>query len=185
MTLSAAELVHELSDRIPDFPKPGILFRDLTPVFADPDALRAVIDELLARFAGRFDAVAGVEARGFVLAAAAGFSAHVPVQLIRKAGKLPGEVLRESYGLEYGEAAVELRPRQLAPGARVLLLDDLLATGGSCAASARLLERAGYTVAGIGVVVELGALEGRAVLANYDVEAILTEATEEWPPASS
>lgn len=173
--MSVSELVLELSDTIPDFPKPGIVFRDLTPVFADADAFRAVIDDLATRFAGRFDAVAGVEARGFLLAAGLAYAAHVPLAAVRKAGKLPGEVLSEDYALEYGSATLEIRPGQLAAGTRVLVVDDILATGGSCGAAARLVERCGYTVAGIGLVLELQGLGGRERLSGYDVQAIVAE----------
>ncbi len=169
----ASDLVRSLLLTVPDFPQPGILFRDLTPVLADGPALRAVVDDLVAA-CGPVDAVAGVEARGFLLAAAAAYASGVGTLAVRKAGKLPGEVLRETYALEYGEAAIELHPGQLAPGSRVLLLDDVLATGGTLEAAARLLERAGYEVAGIGVVLELADLGGRERLAGHDVRAILT-----------
>lgn len=173
--MSVSELVLELSDTIPDFPKPGIVFRDLTPVFADADAFRAVIDDLASRFAGRFDAVAGVEARGFLLAAGLAYAAHVPLAAVRKSGKLPGAVLSEDYALEYGTATLEIRPGQLTPGARVLVVDDVLATGGSCGAAARLVERCGYSVAGIGLVLELQGLGGRDRLAGYDLYAMVAE----------
>jgi adenine phosphoribosyltransferase len=154
-----SDLVRSLLLTVPDFPQPGILFRDLTPVLADGPALRAVVDDLVAR--------------GFLLAAAAAYASGVGTLAVRKAGKLPGEVLRESYDLEYGEAAIELHPGQLPAGSRVLLLDDVLATGGTLEAAARLLERAGYEVAGIGVVLELEGLGGRTRLAGRDVHAII------------
>ncbi|CAH0203387.1 Adenine phosphoribosyltransferase [Plantibacter sp. T3] len=171
---TATQYVDRLTATIPDFPTPGILFRDLTPVFADADAFRAIIDELAARFEGRFDAVAGVEARGFLLAAAVAYATHTRLVPIRKAGKLPGEVLREDYGLEYGAAALELRTEQLPAGTRVLILDDVLATGGSCGAAVNLIERAGYEVAGLGLVLELEGLPGRASLSGRDVFSIAT-----------
>jgi adenine phosphoribosyltransferase len=173
--LNVSDLVLEQSNTIPDFPKPGIVFRDLTPVFADADAFTAVIDDLAARFAGRFDAVAGVEARGFLLAAALAYAAHVPLVAVRKGGKLPGDVLSEDYALEYGTATLEIKPGQLAAGSRVLILDDVLATGGSCSAAARLVERAGYAVAGLGLVLELQGLGGRERLSGYDLYAIVAE----------
>ena len=159
---------------VPDFPEPGILFRDLAPVFADADAFRAIVDELVARFDGRFDAVAGVEARGFVLAAAAAYAAGVGVLVVRKAGKLPGDVLTESYELEYGTATLELEPRRLPEASRVLVLDDVLATGGTLSATARLIERAGYALTGFGVLLELDALGGRQRLADYETQSLLT-----------
>jgi adenine phosphoribosyltransferase len=168
----AREELDRLLVSVPDFPEPGILFRDLAPVFADGRAFRAIVDELADRFAGDFDAVAGVEARGFVLAAAVAYAAGAGVLVVRKAGKLPGVVLRESYDLEYGSASLELEPERLAPGSRVLLLDDVLATGGTMAASARLIERAGYSIAGFGVVLELDELRGRDRLAESAVYSI-------------
>jgi Adenine/guanine phosphoribosyltransferases and related PRPP-binding proteins len=158
---------------VPDFPEPGVLFRDLAPVFADGEAFRAIVDDLAERFRGRFDAVAGIEARGFVLAAAAAYAAGAGVLVVRKAGKLPGEVLSESYDLEYGRATLELEPRRLPEASRVLVLDDVLATGGTLAASARLIERAGYSVAGFGVLLELDDLGGRQRLGGYDTQSVL------------
>ncbi|RLP74727.1 adenine phosphoribosyltransferase [Mycetocola tolaasinivorans] len=173
--MTAADLVLAHSVTIPDFPKPGILFRDLTPVFSNADAFHAVIDEFAQHFAGQFDAVAGVEARGFLLSSALAYATHTPLIAVRKAGKLPGEVIREDYQLEYGTASLELRPGQLPAGSRVLILDDVLATGGSCNASARLIERAGYTVAGFGLVLELAGMTGRERLAGYPLHAIMSE----------
>ena len=138
----AAQLVEDLTAVVPDFPNPGITFRDLTPVFADGDALRVITDALAEPFAGRVDAVAGVEARGFVLAAAAAYALGVGVLIIRKPGKLPREVLSQSYDLEYGSATLEVQPSTLPPGSRVLVLDDVLATGGTLSASTSLIERA-------------------------------------------
>jgi len=159
---------------VPDFPEPGIVFRDLAPVFADGAAFRALVDELVTRFEGSFDAVAGVEARGFVLAAATAYSSGTGVLVVRKAGKLPGAVLSESYALEYGEATLEVEPERLPPGSRVLVVDDVLATGGTLAAAGRLVRRAGYDVAGFGVVLELADLAGRARLADAPVHSVLT-----------
>lgn len=169
-------LVRDLLVSYPDFPRPGILFRDLTPVFADGPAFRAVIDDLVAPFLGSFDAVAGIEARGFLLASAAAYVTGTGVLAVRKSGKLPGSLLTEHYGLEYADDALEMAPGTLAAGSRVLLLDDVLATGGSLNAAARLLDRAGYPLAGIGVVLELDGLPGRASLAHLrgDLHATLT-----------
>ncbi|SEC08711.1 adenine phosphoribosyltransferase [Paramicrobacterium humi] len=165
----------EQSETIPDFPKPGIVFRDLTPAFADPETFRAVIDDLSAAFAGTFDAVAGVEARGFLLASALAYSTSTHLVAVRKAGKLPGEVLSEEYALEYGTATLQLKPSSLRAGARVLIVDDVLATGGSCRATARLIERAGGTVAGIGLVLELTGLGGRQALSHYPLHVLVSE----------
>jgi adenine phosphoribosyltransferase len=169
---TAARLVEEHTAIIEDFPKPGITFRDLTPVFADGAALRAVTDALVAPFAGRIDAVAGVEARGFLLAASAAHALGLGVLVIRKPGKLPREVISESYDLEYGSTSLEVQPSDFPPGTRILLLDDVLATGGTLAASSRLMERAGWVVAGVSVVLELGELDGRANLEGRDIRSI-------------
>jgi adenine phosphoribosyltransferase len=168
----AREELDRLLVSVPDFPEPGILFRDLAPVFADGTAFRALVDDLAEHFAGRFDAVAGVEARGFVLAAAVAYAAGAGVLVVRKAGKLPGVVLSETYELEYGTASLELEPNRLPAGSRVLVLDDVLATGGTLGASARLISRAGYEIAGFGVVLELEDLGGRARLAGSPVYSI-------------
>ncbi len=169
---TAGELVDRLTAVVPDFPKPGILFRDLTPTLADAEGLAAISDDFVAAFAGRFDLVAGIEARGFLLGAAAAYAAHTGVLAVRKAGKLPPTTLREHYELEYGEAALEVRESEFPVGARVLVLDDVLATGGTLAATCQLLERAGAQVAGIGVVMELAGLGGRARLAGREIHAI-------------
>jgi adenine phosphoribosyltransferase len=169
----AAELVSELTAVVPDFPNPGITFRDLTPVFADGVALRTITDALAEPFAGKIDAVAGVEARGFVLAAAAAYALGVGVLIIRKPGKLPREVLSQSYDLEYGSATLEIQPDTLPPGSRILVLDDVLATGGTLAASTSLIERAGWVVAGVSVVLELSDLGGRAALPGRDIRSLL------------
>ncbi len=168
----AREELDRLLVSVPDFPEPGILFRDLAPVFADGDAFRVIVDDLAGYFAGGFDAVAGVEARGFVLAAAVGYAAGAGVLVVRKAGKLPGVVLSETYELEYGAASLELEPERLPAGSRVLVLDDVLATGGTLAASSRLIQRAGYSVAGFGVVLELEGLGGRRRLPDSSVYSI-------------
>jgi adenine phosphoribosyltransferase len=169
---AAAGFIDELTEKVADFPQPGILFRDLTPVFASGPALRAITDELVAPFAGQVDAVAGVEARGFVLAAAAAYALGVGVLIIRKPGKLPSEILSESYDLEYGSATLEVQPATLPAGSRVLVLDDVLATGGTLAASTSLIERAGWSVAGVSVVLELADLNGRAALPGYTVRSL-------------
>jgi len=149
------------------------MFRDLNPVFANAAAFRSIVDELVSGYRGRFDAVAGIEARGFLLAAAVGYGADVPVLAVRKGGKLPGTVLTEEYDLEYGSARLELELGQLPAGSRVLILDDVLATGGTVAATSRLIERAGYALAGVGVVVELTGLAGRSRLGDTAVHAVI------------
>ncbi|WP_066042556.1 adenine phosphoribosyltransferase [Herbiconiux solani] len=160
----------------PDFPSPGILFRDLSGLFADAEGLRAVGAALLERFP-EVDAVAGVEARGFVLGTAAAVATGHGMLAVRKAGKLPGEVLAESYGLEYGTATLEVHPDTLPRGSKVVIVDDVLATGGTLAATVRLMRRAGWETVGIAVVLELDGLGGReAVEAVTDapITALLT-----------
>ncbi|GGQ53908.1 adenine phosphoribosyltransferase [Couchioplanes caeruleus subsp. azureus] len=160
---------------VPDFPKPGIAFKDLTPLFADGPAFREVVDRIVAHHgAGSFDVVAGIEARGFVLAAALAYATGTGVVPIRKAGKLPRETYAASYALEYGEATLELHRDSFAAGQRVLVVDDVLATGGTAAAALELVERAGGTVCGFTVVMELGFLPGRERLSPRTVHALLT-----------
>jgi adenine phosphoribosyltransferase len=148
--------------RIPDFPEPGILFRDISPLLADGTAMRTVIEALIAPFAGEFDVIAGVEARGFLLAGAAAVAAGVGMVPIRKAGKLPRPAAAVSYDLEYGQAAIEMAA-DLPSGTRVLLVDDVLATGGTLQAAQRLLGQLGYRVAGTAALMELVDLGGRNV----------------------
>lgn len=170
-----AELVASRIVDVPDFPKPGILFKDLTPLFADGPAFREVIDGIVAHYgASSFDVVAGIEARGFVIAAAIAYATGVGVVPVRKAGKLPRDTHRASYELEYGEAALEVHTDAFKPGERVLVVDDVLATGGTAATTLDLVARAGGTVAGFTVLLELSFLPGRERLAPRDVHALLT-----------
>lgn len=165
--------IERLCATVEDYPSPGIVFKDLTPVFADGHAFREVVDALVAPFAGKFDAVAGVEARGFLLAAAAAYATGTGVVTVRKAGKLPREVFAESYALEYGTATLEIHKGDIPEGTRVLILDDVLATGGTLAATASLIERAGATVAGVGVVLEIDMLHGTENLGEHQVVSLL------------
>ncbi|WP_415857048.1 adenine phosphoribosyltransferase [Sinomonas sp. G460-2] len=169
---SLDELLDRLCATVEDYPKPGITFKDLTPVFADPVGLRAIVDALTVPFAGQFELVAGVEARGFLLAAAAAYATGTGVITVRKKGKLPRRTISEDYALEYGSATLEVHEDDIPPGTRVLLLDDVLATGGTLSAATRLMERTGAHVAGIGVVLELTALHGRAALAGHRVRSL-------------
>jgi adenine phosphoribosyltransferase len=166
-------LINSLCATVPDYPKPGIVFKDLTPVFADGTAFKAVVDALVEPFKGQFDAVAGIEARGFLLAAAAAYATGTGVITVRKAGKLPREVFAEDYALEYGTATLELHTTDLRAGSRVLILDDVLATGGTLGAAARLFDRCGVHVSGVGVVMELGELRGRSALSGHRVRSLI------------
>ncbi|KQR21726.1 MULTISPECIES: adenine phosphoribosyltransferase [Microbacterium] len=167
---SALARAESLITSIPDYPKPGIMFRDITPLLTDAAALRTVVEALVEPFAGRIDAVAGVEARGFLLAGAAAVVANVGLMPIRKAGKLPRPAASMSYDLEYGSAQIEMHDDNAA-GARVLLLDDVLATGGTLRAGRDLLRAVGSEVVGIATLLEIDALGGRAALGG-DVHAV-------------
>ncbi|WP_420113628.1 adenine phosphoribosyltransferase [Pseudactinotalea sp.] len=172
----AAEVIAERTRLTPDFPEPGVLFRDLTPVLCHPDSLAAVADAVAA-LGGEVDLFAALEARGFLLGAAAAVTAAAGVLPLRKPGKLPGTgtsaVLSQSYDLEYGTAALELQPADVPPGARVLVVDDVLATGGTAAAAVELVRRAGGDVTGVVVALELLDLGGRArIPADVPVHAI-------------
>ncbi|ARC38049.1 adenine phosphoribosyltransferase [Paracoccus yeei] len=162
---------------IVDFPHEGILFRDVTTLFADARGFRMAVDQLLNPYAGeRIDKVVGLEARGFILGGAVAHQLSVGFVPIRKKGKLPGAVLSEAYVLEYGEAVVEIHQDALKPGDRALVVDDLLATGGTAAAGIRLCERLGAQVIGCAFVIELPDLGGRALLEDlgHEVHALTT-----------
>ncbi len=169
---AASEVLTRLTRVIDDFPQSGISFRDLTPVFADGAALRIVVDALVEPFAGEFDVIAGVEARGFVLAAAAAYATGHGVVMVRKPGKLPRAVLSADYDLEYGSTTLQVHEDELPKGSRVLIIDDVLATGGTLAASCSLIERAGWSVAGIGVVLRLRALGGDTKLPGRAIHCL-------------
>jgi adenine phosphoribosyltransferase len=159
---------------VPDFPQPGIVFKDLTPVFADGGTFRGAIDAIVRHYgAGGFDTVVGIEARGFLIAAAVAYATGVGLVPVRKAGKLPRAAFAAAYGLEYGEAVLEVHEDAFRPGQRVLVVDDVLATGGTAEATLGLVERAGGTVAGFSVFVELSFLAGRKRLAGRPVHALL------------
>ena len=160
---------------IPDFPEPGILYRDITPLLHDAEALRLVNDELAAK-AREFGAtvVAGIEARGFIFGVPVAERLGVPFVPVRKPGKLPADAASVSYALEYGEDSLEMHRDPGVDGHQVAIIDDLLATGGTAAASAELIESCGGTVAGAAFVIELGDLGGRAALEGYRVAALTT-----------
>jgi adenine phosphoribosyltransferase len=167
----AALLLDRIRD-VPDYPQPGIVFKDITPLLADGPAFAAVI-EALADGAQGVSKVAGIEARGFILAAPVAYVLGAGFVPVRKQGKLPAATHAQSYELEYGEATIEVHIDAFGPGDRVLIVDDVLATGGTAAATAELVRRAGATVAGIVVLLEIGFLAGRAKLPGLDVRALL------------
>ena len=160
---------------IPDFPTPGILFRDITPLLGHPEAFRFAVDRLAERFASEpFDAVVGIESRGFVFAAPLAYRLGVPLAPVRKQGKLPFDTHSVTYALEYGSDSLEVHVDAIGEGSRALIVDDLLATGGTAAATVRLVERSGARVAGLAFVIELTDLGGRNALSGYRVESLVT-----------
>jgi adenine phosphoribosyltransferase len=159
---------------VPDFPKPGILFYDITTLLKDPAGLRAVIDRLKDRYAGKgIDVVIGIEARGFIFAPALAYALGVGFVPVRKPKKLPAATQRVEYALEYGTDVLEVHADAIQPGQKALIVDDVLATGGTAAAVTKLVEALGGKVAGLGFVIELDFLNGRKKLEGYDVYSML------------
>ncbi|MGH7736668.1 MAG: adenine phosphoribosyltransferase [Candidatus Tyrphobacter sp.] len=162
--------IESLIRAIPDFPLPGILFRDITPLLADAQGFRAAIDLFVERFKGRgVEHVVGIEARGYMLGAPLAYGIGAGFIPVRKPGKLPYSKLSESYALEYGTNSLEIHADALQKGDRVIVIDDLLATGGTAAATRRLLERLGATIEAFAFLIELDALRGRNALPNLEV----------------
>jgi adenine phosphoribosyltransferase len=168
-----AKLITTLVRDVPDYPQPGVVFKDITPLLADGPAFAAVIDALAGVY-GPVDKVAGIEARGFVLAAPVACRLGAGFVPIRKQGKLPGATYAREYDLEYGTATVEVLTDAFQPSERVLVIDDVLATGGTARAATELVQRAGAQVAGLAVLLELSFLDGRAKLPGLPVSALLT-----------
>lgn len=158
---------------IPDFPKPGILFRDITPLLANGPAWRACIDRLVERYQGRVDTVVGIDARGFLVGGALAYSLGCGLTVVRKSGKLPAETLAADYGLEYGTDRLEIHRDAFAPGSRVLLVDDLLATGGTARAALGLIRQLEGEVVEVAFLVELLSLGGRRNLAPHEAFALM------------
>lgn len=157
---------------VPDFPSPGIIFKDIAPVLGNPRLFREIVQHFAERHRdAQVDLIAGVEARGFVFGAALAYAMNVGFVPIRKKGKLPWRTVEASYDLEYGSATIEMHEDSIAPGSRVLLIDDLLATGGTAAAAARLIRELGGTLVEIDFVIELAFLQGRKQLENESVYA--------------
>ena len=159
---------------IPDFPQPGILFRDITPLLRNADAFNYTIEQLARQYRDQaLDAIVAVESRGFIFGAPLACRLDKPFVPVRKQGKLPAETVAVEYSLEYGSNVMEMHMDDLASGDRVLIVDDVLATGGTLAAAGKLVEKAGGQVAGVGLVIELLALEGRNALPGYDVFSLI------------
>ena len=156
-----------------DFPEPGILFKDITPVLADRRAFTGLVDALAQPFTDSVDKVAGIEARGFILATPVAEALRTGFIPIRKPGKLPWKVVREEYELEYGTDALEIHQDAVATGDRVLIVDDVLATGGTAAAAVRLLRHLGAEVVGVAVFIELGFLDGRSALRDVELHSLV------------
>lgn len=166
---SLADLISSRLRDIPDFPKPGVVFKDITPLLADGAAFGAVVRDIAERRRGSIDLVVGIEARGFIFGAAVAHELGIGFVPVRKAGKLPGRIRSVSYDLEYGSASIEIHEDSFVGGERVLLVDDVLATGGTAAAAWQLLEAASAEVVGFEALVELEFLHGRELLAGRDV----------------
>jgi adenine phosphoribosyltransferase len=165
--------ITELIRDIPDYPEPGVTFRDITPLLGDEQGFKRSIDELVARFEGvQVDRVLGMEARGFIVAAPVAYCLGASFIPVRKAGKLPWAVVREEYQLEYGRDKLEIHRDAIHPGERILIIDDVLATGGTAAATCRLVEALGGQIAGLGFLLELTELGGRERLKGHLVESL-------------
>ena len=159
---------------IVDFPTPGILFKDITPLLMDPKAFKYVVDCFVERYSNSsIDSIVGIDARGFIFSAPLALKLEKPLVLARKPGKLPAESFRAEYSLEYGTNVVEIHKDSILPGHRVLIVDDLLATGGTLAAVAQIVEEAGAHVEGLAFVIELTELEGRKHLQRYNVDSLI------------
>jgi adenine phosphoribosyltransferase len=165
----------DLLREVPDFPQPGIVFKDLTPLLSNVDAFRFAVDSVAEHAAGlTVDKVVGIEARGFIFGAAVAYRLGAGFVPVRKPGKLPWKTVTETYALEYGSDSLDIHEDAVDRGDAVYVVDDVLATGGTAAATCRLVERLGGTIAGLAFVVELGFLEGRAKLADHDILSLIT-----------
>ena len=168
------EQIKGLIRDVPDFPEPGIVFKDITPVLAHPDAFSTLTDLIVVHFGrGTVDKVVGIEARGFIVAAPVAYHFNAGFVPIRKKGKLPWETFEEEYELEYGTETLAIHRDAIETGERVLIVDDVLATGGTAKAAASLVERAGGTIRGIACLIELDFLEGRKKLTDYEVLSLV------------
>jgi adenine phosphoribosyltransferase len=167
-------LIEHIRD-VPDFPQAGVTFKDITPLLADVDAFRFTIDALADHWAGvEVDRVVGIEARGFIAGAPIAYRLGAGFVPVRKVGKLPWELVGETYDLEYGTDSLEIHRDAIEPGHRVVVIDDVIATGGTAAATCRLVEQLGGEILGIGCIIELGFLHGRAKLAGHEIVSLIT-----------
>ena len=159
---------------IPDFPEPGIIFRDVTSVLQDADGLKLAIDKIQEKLEGLdFDVIAGTESRGFIFGMPIAYNLHKPFILVRKKGKLPRETVSVEYELEYGSAVIEMHKDSVKPGQKVVVVDDLIATGGTIEASIQMIEELGGEVVKVIFLMELAGLKGRERLKNYDVDSVI------------
>ena len=159
---------------IPDYPEPGIIFRDVTSILQDAEGLKLAIDSLQAELDGLdFDVIAGTESRGFIFGMPIAYNLHKPFVLVRKAGKLPCETISRTYDLEYGSATIEMHKDSIKPGQKVVIVDDLIATGGSVEAAIKLVEELGGIVVKVVFLMELAGLKGRERLKGYDVASVI------------
>ena len=166
--------IEEYVRSIPDFPEPGIIFRDVTSVLQDADGLHMAIDKMQELLADtEFDVLAGAESRGFIFGMPIAYNLHKPFVLVRKAGKLPCETVSRTYDLEYGSATIEMHKDSIKPGQKVVIVDDLIATGGTTEAIIKLIERLGGEVVKVVFLIELEGLNGREKLAGYDVDSVI------------
>ena len=166
--------IEEYVRSIPDFPEPGIIFRDITSVLQDADGLQLAIDSMIKLLDGvDFDVVAGTESRGFIFGVPIAYEMHKPFVPVRKKGKLPCETISQSYDLEYGQATIEMHKDSIKPGQKVVLVDDLIATGGTIEAAIKLVEQLGGEVVKVIFLMELAGLKGRERLKGYDVASVL------------
>ena len=167
--------IEEYVRSIPDFPEPGIIFRDITSVLQDADGLQLAIDSMIKLLDGvDFDVVAGTESRGFIFGVPIAYEMHKPFVPVRKKGKLPCETISQSYDLEYGQATIEMHKDSIKPGQKVVLVDDLIATGGTIEAAIKLVEQLGDEVVKVIFLMELAGLKGRERLKGYDVASVIT-----------
>ncbi|HBM01402.1 adenine phosphoribosyltransferase [Roseburia sp. AF12-17LB] len=167
--------IEEYVRSIPDFPEPGIIFRDITSVLQDADGLQLAIDSMIKLLDGvDYDVVAGTESRGFIFGVPIAYEMHKPFVPVRKKGKLPCETISQSYDLEYGQATIEMHKDSIKPGQKVVLVDDLIATGGTIEAAIKLVEQLGGEVVKVIFLMELAGLKGRERLKGYDVASVIT-----------